>query len=181
MANLWDTLDEDQRSALVDAHTSSNGGRTPENISRAKEQLIANPRLVERLAKETGIIGEDDEALQDESDVSQFNEVEDTINASLEDSGDVQQPGTVTKTNPTPYESDIPPPEPGEAIEGYIRRLSAGIGAWEDEQPVRNPNYENQTVNRALSNRSYSDRTGREMMTPEDQLAQEITYRRRNR
>jgi hypothetical protein len=126
MANLWDTLDEDQRSALVDAHTSSNGGRTPENISRAKEQLIANPRLVERLAKETGIIGEDDEALQDETDVGGFNDVESMVDASLEDSGDVQQAGTVTKTN---YEGDIPPPEPGESVEKYIRRLSAGIGA----------------------------------------------------
>jgi hypothetical protein len=97
MANLWDSLGEEERVALVNAHVAGNGGKTPENISRAREQLSQNPNLVERLAKETGIT-QGEEVSQDEEDVAEASDIDAAVDASLEETGDVQEPGTITKT-----------------------------------------------------------------------------------
>lgn len=129
MANLWETLDEDSKKALIAAHLEGNGGNTPENQNRAREQLINNPTLVAKLAKETGIT-EGDEVLQDEGDVAEEESIENTVDAALEDEGDVETAGSLPKT--------LPPPEEGEDVMAYYDRVSAGKD-YQDGPVYRNP------------------------------------------
>lgn len=96
MANLWDTLEDEQKTALVKAHIAGSA-KTPENMSRASAQLSQNPNLVERLAKEAGIT-EGEEVLSDETDVEAENEIEANVDTALQDEGDMQTPGDISKT-----------------------------------------------------------------------------------
>lgn len=125
MANLWDELDEEQKASLA-RQAISGTTKTPENMNRARQQLSQNPNLVQRLAKEAGIIDEEGE-LSNETDVAEDTTLDDTVNASLEDSGDVETPGSLPKT--------LPPPEEGEDVKAYYNRLSDEIG-YNHEKPT---------------------------------------------
>lgn len=116
MANLWDNLDSSQQNALVKAHVAHNGGSTPENVNRAREQLAANPNLVKRLAKETGLESEDEDAVvQDEEDVGETISTDQAISQTLEDSGSMDETGELSAT--------LPPPEEGEDVMDYYQRI----------------------------------------------------------
>lgn len=121
MANLWDSLDDAQRNVLTRAAIAG-AAKTPENMNRARQQLIENPNLVEKLAKEHGVI-EDDETLQDEDDVAASNEVEQNVDAALAEEGDVQQVGNVSKS--------LPPPMEGEDVNAYYDRIRKTPNGYE--------------------------------------------------
>jgi hypothetical protein len=110
MANTWETLDRGQQMELC-RHF---GAKTPEDHNRVAQHLAQNPKMVDQGLKETGIVDESDEVLQDESEL----DLEGSIDSAMAESAasDVQETGKVA--------SDIPPAEPGEGIEEYIMRLA---------------------------------------------------------
>lgn len=119
MANLWDTLDEDQRTQIMRAYINEQGGnRNGENSSRAKEQLVNNPNLVQRIAKENGIISESEDVMQEgEEDEDGADMIEKNVMAGMEETvEDNQATGGLSK-------SAIPPAKPGESMEDYMKRL----------------------------------------------------------
>jgi len=122
MANLWDDLSPEERRAVA-KQGMVGSEQSNANLSRMMEQLSNNPKLVERLASEAGIVESDGDLddTQPDEDQDQDNEgdIERTVNEAIDDPN-VQETGEVAQ--------DIPPPVRGESIEQYAQRLMAEMG-----------------------------------------------------
>lgn len=118
MANLWDNLSPEERRAVC-KQGMVGSEQSPANMSRMMEQLANNPKLVERLASEAGVVEADTELedTQPDEDMDQDNEgdIERTVNEAIDNDGNVQETGELAQ--------DIPPAVRGETMEDYIARL----------------------------------------------------------
>lgn len=122
MANLWDNLSGDERQQLLQTYLGQQGNKSNENANRAKEQLINNPKLVERLAKDAGLTDAEDDFTMQEHDDGEEEGIEEAVGRQLEEvDGDMQATGGLSQ-------AAIPPAEQGESMEDYINRLSS-LGA----------------------------------------------------
>lgn len=117
MANVWNSLDEDGKQAVVNKALEGKP-RTAENINRIKATMEADPVYAEKMAREAGVIESDGGELSDEEDVNRENSIESNVDAALSDEGDVQTAGSLPKT--------VPPPEEGEDVQAYYKRIRGG-------------------------------------------------------
>ena len=105
--NLWDNLDDAQRQAVIEQGLAGQK-KTPENSNRLREQLTQNPTLVEKLAQEAGVLSDEEMAeLQGPDDVGDNQSMDAAVDASLQESGDMQQPGDMSKTGNADLEQRV--------------------------------------------------------------------------
>lgn len=112
MATTWESLDRSQQLALC----RQLGARTPEDHNRIAEYLSQNPKAVEEALKESG-----NEETTEPQDNPQEESVEGNVDKALADEGSTTEQGAYA---PSTERTDIPPAEPGESVEDYIKRLS---------------------------------------------------------
>lgn len=105
MATTWESLDRGQQLALC----RQLGARTPEDHNRIAQYLSQNPQAVEKALQESG--GTDESEPQDNPEEES---VEGNVDKALADDGSTSEQQA----------SGIPPAEPGESVEDYIKRLS---------------------------------------------------------
>lgn len=151
MANLWDDLSPEERRAVAKqgmvGSEQSNG-----NLSRMMEQLSQNPKLVERLAAEAGVVESDThlDDTQPDADQDQDNEgdIERTVNEAIDDPN-VQDTGELTQ--------DIPPPQRGENINDYVARLMAETENSRQGYETINDDLDNSTTVVRANDEDYQD------------------------
>lgn len=147
MNNLWEELDDDQKQQLIDAALEGRA-KTPENMNRVREQFATNPEYTNKFAREAGLEVEGAEV---------GNSVEDNVDAALADEGDVATAG----------QSKLPPPEEGEDIQDYYRRLSDSVGEFENNRPQETRSLRTPTASNTLNLRAGFDKRG-EPPSPEE-------------
>lgn len=122
MSNTWEQLDPQMKAKLA-RQLMVGKPVNQDNMNRAMEILANDPRKVDEMMQDAGIDSGDHDLPDAQVDDTEGGEEEGSIDQAVEDSlansssADMQQTGKVA--------SDIPPPEPGEDIQAYLRRLIA--------------------------------------------------------
>lgn len=123
MANTWDTLPPEVKTKLA-RHMMEGKEQSPDNMNRATQILSQDPSMVDKMMKECypddSAHALPDAETDEEGPVEDAQgSIEDEVERGLSEGGesDVQQTGRVA--------NNIPPPEEGEDMRGYIQRLMA--------------------------------------------------------